>query len=280
MNYQGTFDAWIAIQHRSLEEVRSWLPRGISLQEPERIPEVFHQEGHHPVLFLGGGLRLSSHLPSHVHEFLAHTSRLGLRAPRRHMRFHAKRKRPEIAEAAAKAVGFPQKVVDFHFPDPMPTPSWAETYPLTSATYLSEEPGKSLLERSQLSRDPRGIDQMPYLSQLHVSIQRNEDTEGKKLHLYLSQKALTDENGKFITRGRYIRLDLLDTLLLFPEISSKSSEFTLTYLHPGKYFLTVIADMDGDGYPSPGDITHPVREIIIEPESKMSVHVNDLTVLN
>ncbi|MEM0969549.1 MAG: hypothetical protein AAGJ31_09385 [Verrucomicrobiota bacterium] len=72
----------------------------------------------------------------------------------------------------------------------------------------------------------------------------------------------------------------MDTLLLVPEISSKSSEFTLTYLHPGKYVLTVIADMDGDDYPSPGDITHPVREIIIAPESKMSVHVNDLTVLN
>ncbi|MEM6280376.1 MAG: hypothetical protein AAF733_12920, partial [Verrucomicrobiota bacterium] len=213
-------------------------------------------------------------------EFVAYTSRLGLKAPSQHMRFNAKRKRPEIAAAAAEAVGFPQQVLDFKFPDPMPTPTWAEEYPLTSATYISEEPGKSLQELSELSKDPRGMDKMPYLSQLNVSIQRNAETEGKKLHVYLSQKALTDEKGKFITRGRYIRMDLLDTLLLYPELGSKTSEFNFTYLHPGRYFLTVVADMDGDGYPSPGDITHPVREIVVEPESAMSLEVTDLNVKN
>jgi len=213
-------------------------------------------------------------------EFIAYTSRFGLKAPSQHMRFNAKRKRPEIAAAAAEAVGFPKNVVDFQFPDPMPTPTWAEEYPLTSATYISEEVGKSLQELSKLSKDPRGMDKMPYLSELNVTIQRNGDTKGKKLHVYLSHKALTDEKGKFITRGRYIQMDLLDTLLLYPELGSKTSEFRFTYLHPGRYFLTVVADMDGDGYPSPGDITHPLKEIFVEPESKASVEIANLNVRN
>ncbi|MEM7600707.1 MAG: hypothetical protein AAF357_04755, partial [Verrucomicrobiota bacterium] len=173
-------------------------------------------------------------------EFVAYTSRLGLKAPSQHMLFNAKRKRPEIAAAAAKAVGFPQRIVDFKFPDPMPRPTWAEDYPLTSATYIAEEPGKSLMELSKLSKDPRGMDDIPYLSQLKVSIERNEEISGKKLHVYLSQRALTDATGRFIKRGRYIKMELLDTLLLYPELSAKTNEFTFTYLHPGKYFLTVV----------------------------------------
>ena len=77
-----------------------------------------------------------------------------------------------------------------------------------------------------------------------------------------------------------MRLDLLDGLLSFPKISGKQNEFTFTYLHPGKYFLTVVADMDGDGYPSPGDVTHPITPIEVKPRWKGSVTVNNLNVRN
>lgn len=213
-------------------------------------------------------------------EFKAYTSRFGLTEPKLHMSFTGERKRPEIAAAAAKAVGFPKNVVDFEFTNGLPTPTWVDEYPQTSATYLAEAAGKSLIELARLAKDPRRIDQMPHLSKLTVSVERNASTTGKKLHVYLSQKALADEDGRFIKQDGYVRLDLLDTLLSFPELGKGTDEFTFTYLHPGDYFLTVIADMDADGYPSPGDITHPRTKITIAPEDHERITIKGLTVRN
>ena len=209
-------------------------------------------------------------------EFNSYTSRFGLTEPKLHMAFQAKRKRPELAAAAAKAVGFPKNVVDFDFSKGLPKPTWADEYPQTSASYISEKSGLSLIELAKDAKDPYRIDQIPRLSKLTVSVKRPAATRGKKLHLYLSQKALTDSQGRFLTAGGYIRTDLLDTLLLYPELSAKTDEFTFTYLHPGKYFLTVVADMDGDGYPSPGDITHPVTPLVVKPKSHEKITVRNL----
>lgn len=212
--------------------------------------------------------------------FNAYTSRFGLTEPRKHMAFKGKRMHGELATHAAQALGFPKNVADYDFSKGLPRPSWADEYPHTSASYISEASDKDLIELGKAARDPRRIDQMPYLSQLTVSIKRNKLTEGKKLHLYLSRDALVDAGGRFITQGGYIREDLLDTLLSFPEIGSKETDFTFTYLHPGTYFLTVIADMDADGFPSPGDVTHTRRKITVAPNSKQSVRINDLNVQN
>ena len=56
-------------------------------------------------------------------------------------------------------------------------------------------------------------------------------------------------------------------------MSSQQSEFTFTYLHPGDYFLTVIADMDADGYPSPGDITHARKHVTVKPKSSQRIEI-------
>ena len=140
--------------------------------------------------------------------------------------------------------------------------------------------GQSLVELGKLAKDPYRIDQIPYLSQCHLSITRNKRVQGRKLLVYLSEKALTDKRGKFITQFGYIREDLLNTLLLFPELSGKQDAFTLTYLHPGKYYLTVIADMDGDGFPSPGDISSPSTLLNIKPKSQSTIHVRNLNTQN
>ncbi len=213
-------------------------------------------------------------------DFKAYTSRFGLKAPKLHMDFKGKRKRPELAAAAAKAVGFPKNEVAFQFPNPMPRPEWTKEYPMTSASYIWEEKGKDLLELAKASKDPITIEQIPHLAKLTVSVERNEKTKGKNLHLYLSQKALTDESGKLIRRGRYARMDLLDTLLSFPELGAKSEEFTFTYLHPGKYYVTVLADMDEDWYPTVGDITHPLISIEVKPKSHETIRVTGLNVVN
>jgi len=60
---------------------------------------------------------------------------------------------------------------------------------------------------------------------------------------------------------------------MFPEITGDTNEFTFTYLHPGDYFLTVIADMtqikfDRESLPHRGSkLTHRWR-ILDERHSK------------
>ena len=217
-------------------------------------------------------------------EFKAFTSRMGLTEPRPHMNFQAKRMHPELAAQAAKAVGFPKNVVDFDFPKVLPRPTWAEEFPLTSASYIWEgEKGdspKTVVEMGKLAKDPRRIDQIPYLSKLSVKIERNAATEQKKLLVYLSRDALVDRRGVFIKQYGYVREDLLNTLLSFPEIARNQNEFTFTYLHPGDYYLTIIADMDGDGFPSPGDITHPRKKVSVKPKSISKVSITDLIIKN
>ena len=186
-------------------------------------------------------------------EFNSYTSRFGLTEVRPHMAFKGKRMHPVLATNAAKAVGFPKNVIDYDFSKGLPKPTWAEKYPHTSASYTWQQSGENvdLIKLGKLAKDPRRIDQMPYVSQLTIDIKRNEAIKGKNLHVYLSNRSLVDEGGKFITQFGYVRSDLLDGLLMFPEIAATQNEFTFTYLHPGTYFLTVIADMDGDGYPRP-----------------------------
>ena len=214
-------------------------------------------------------------------EFSSHTSRFGLHhPPKLHMKFTAKRRPTQLVAQAAKTHGFPKNIPDMDFSSGLPKPDWGKEYPLTSASYITEDKGLGLHQLARISKDPYPASKMPYLSTLEVDVRRTPQTRGKKLHIYLSEKALMDKRGKFITRSGYIRDDLLDTLLAFPEISAKQDKFTFTYLHPGKYDLTVVADMDGDGFPSPGDITHPLKEIVIRPKQHHHVTVPGLDARN
>lgn len=214
-------------------------------------------------------------------EFNSYTSRFGLTGPpKKHMGFKGQRKHPELASQAAREVGFPKNVIDFKLPAGFPIVDWGEGVPQTSATYMAQEPGKNLVELGKIAKDPYRIDQMPHVASLSVKVSRNSNTRGKKLHLYLSRAALTDRRGKFITRYGYVKEELLDGLLSFPELASNRDEFTFTYLHPGKYYLTVFADMDGDGFPSRGDITHPVRQIQVSPKSASRIEIRNMNVKN
>ena len=214
-------------------------------------------------------------------EFNSYTSRFGLTAPpKRHMSFKGQRMHPELAAKAAREVGFPKNVVAFDLSKGLPKPDWGKGVTQSSASYMWQEEGKSLVELGKRANDPIRIDQMPHVAKLKVTVQRDAVTRGKKLQMYLSGEALTDRQGRLIKRYGYVREELLNTLLLFPEISAKQNEFTFTYLHPGKYFLTVVADMDGDGLPSPGDITHPRMELNVRPKSDGSVTIHNLNVRN
>ncbi|MEM9368388.1 MAG: c-type cytochrome domain-containing protein [Planctomycetota bacterium] len=219
-------------------------------------------------------------------EFNAYTSRFGMTEPKPHMAFRGRRRHPELAKAAAKAVGFPRNVVDYDFSGGLPTPTWINDYPQTTASYISEDANtrtvgnEELIELGRQSQDPRRVDQMPFVAELAVEVRRSDLIRDKKLLLYLSRDALVDHQGTFIQRYGTIREELLDTLLLFPEIAKNQSRFTFTYLHPGDYFVTAIADMDGDGLPSPGDVTHRQTRITVKPESRQTLVIQDMDVRN
>ena len=57
-------------------------------------------------------------------------------------------------------------------------------------------------------------------------------------------------------------------MLLFPALQNGESSFLVTYLHPGDYYITIVADANGDGFPGPGDITRAQHPITIQSEGQ------------
>ena len=207
-------------------------------------------------------------------EFNSYTSRFGLRAPSLHMAFTAERMHPELAAAAARKVGFPKNKVAVDFAEGLPKPDWGAGTPVTSASYLWEEEDKSYEELGRLARDPYRLEQVPHVAKLTVAVQRSAATRGKKLAVYLSQRPLTDKRGKLRMEWGYLQEDAGNRILLFPELSGKQDELTFTYLHPGDYYLTVVADLNGDGNPSRGDLSHASRLLSVAPQSNSRVVVS------
>ncbi len=131
-----------------------------------------------------------------------------------------------------------------------------------------------------ISGDPIRIDQMPHLSRLRVSFERPAALAKTKMEVYLSRAPLTDAKGKLLMEFGYVRKDLFDGLLQFPELGAGEEEFTFTYLHPGTYYVTVAADLNGDGYASKGDVLQASREIVVEPMDHANVRVEGPWVQN
>ena len=93
--------------------------------------------------------------------------------------------------------------------------------------------------------------------------------------VYLSRDSLTDGNG-YLTAN----IDAYDTLLHFPNLENKEDTFLFTYLHPGDYYLTVIADKNDDGAPNQGDILSISKKITIAPLENKTENVTNIDVQN
>ncbi|MCE7996082.1 MAG: hypothetical protein HEP71_29150 [Roseivirga sp.] len=210
--------------------------------------------------------------------FNAYTSRLGLNlVPTRHMTFKAKRENPDLALAAAQYVGFPLNEPARDFSRGFSTeylyvnPGDTEA---RSATFLAEQGANDdIFSLADASGDPFRIQDHPYLSFLTVNIERNQEINGKPWFVYLSRESLTDTDG-------YLKEASFGSVFRFPEILSEYDSFTFTYLHPGNYFVTVIADVNEDGFISAGDITHRSRWITINPEEATAITIDGINVRN
>ena len=205
--------------------------------------------------------------------FDAYTSGIGQReAATRHMTFRGRRTERQTADAAANLVGFPSNEVAFDLSNgfeeayltPVPGPA-----NLLSATFLAQQATNDVYALALASGDPIRIDQHPYLSSLQVDLTLNDSIQGKTLFLYLSRESLTDQNGWMLEEP-------FETVQHFPELSQGEDEFLFTYLHPGDYYLTVVADLNADGFPSEGDMTNISLLVNIPQETAAQVTVSDI----
>ena len=214
-------------------------------------------------------------------EFRSYTSRFGLAGePSLHMRFRGKRLQRELADQAAAEVGFPARVPQLDLPEGLPVPDWGDEPWVTSASYMTQAEGLDLVALGRAAGDPLRVDQMPHLAELELTLERGPEVAGQPLQVYLSREALTDADGRLRSLAGYLRPDLGNGILLFPEVSAGADGMTFAYLHPGRYHLTVTADLDGDGYPSAGDVTSPSRVVEVRPGGRHAVHVDDVEVRN
>ncbi len=212
--------------------------------------------------------------------FNSYTSNLGNRIPSRHMTFKGKKMNIELAQAAATATGYPQNTVDtgLDFADEFRAdylylPA-GETVP-KSATFLAQQSANNVYELAPQSGDPYTIIDHPRLGTLTVNLTRNTEITNDNLLVYLSKDALTDTNG-FLTSD----VNAYETLLHFPNLEDKENTFLFTYLHPGDYYLTVIADKNNDLAPTEGDILSISKKITIAPLENKEENVTNIDVQN
>lgn len=193
----------------------------------------------------------------------AYTSRLGIIVPpSRHMTFKGEKQNLDLAQAAAE-VGFPQNTPAWDFSN-----GFNEDYlyinpgdnAAKSASFLALAEENDVFTLAQEAGDPWRIDQTPYLGYLTINIDRPTGLENTTLFVNLSKEPLTDEFGYFTSAEAF------NSVLLFPELSQGENQFLVTYLHPGDYYVTIIADVNGDGFVSEGDITHPQQMVTVAPE--------------
>lgn len=208
--------------------------------------------------------------------FNSYTSRLGLLdLPVRHMTFKAKKQNLDLAQTAAATVNFPQNVVAHDFSSGFVQDNLyvnAGDSLAKSASFLNQG-NSDVFTLAAGSGDPFTIQDYPHVGYLNVTIGRNPAIDSVSTFLYLSKVALTDQQG-------YMQTNAFKDVLLFPSLIPTQDTFTFTYLHPGNYFVTVIADKNGDGLPSIGDITHPSQNITISPNGQHQIIINNITTQN
>ncbi len=207
----------------------------------------------------------------------AYTSRLGENVmPTRHFSFRGEKKHLELANNAAVEVGFPQNTPTWDFSD-----GFMEEYlyvipgeeKAKSASFLAQAENNDVFTLADASGDPFRIQDHDHIGALQVDINRNTEIDNDKLFLYLSFESLTDANGYMLTEP-------FESTLLFPDIASTRDEFLFTYLHPGDYYLTIIADHNDDGIPGAGDITHVSQAVTIQSNGQHQISITDINIQN
>ncbi|OHX64400.1 hypothetical protein [Flammeovirga pacifica] len=208
-------------------------------------------------------------------KMLTYTSKMGLKEPSKHIEFEGKRMHSDLAVKAAKSYGFPKKDIVKSFPNGMPLPNWGEEYPvITSASYLMESEDYNYALLGKLAEDPIQISDIQNIASIQLEFSRKDLSKGKNIQVYLSRTPLTDKKGNFATEYGYIKQQAMDNILLFPVIDKRDNEFTLTYLHEGKCYITCVIDNNEDMIPSKGDYYSKSQELDVS--GTLTLKINDI----
>ena len=210
--------------------------------------------------------------------FNAYTSGLGARIPSRHMTFKGKKEHLSLSQEAAKATGFPKNEVEKDFKngfrqDYLYVESGATK--AKSATFLAQSTINDVYSLSGESGDPFIITEHPRLGSLQIEITRNSKIKDSNLFVYLSKDPLTDVNGVLTANP-----EAYNTLLHFPTLTEKESTFLFTYIHPGNYYITIIADQNNDLNISAGDITSASKQITLGNKEHKTVSISSINYQN
>lgn len=212
--------------------------------------------------------------------FNSYTSNLGNRVPSRHMTFKGKKMHIELANEAKTATGFPVNEIDagLDFANGFVEENLYKQQGqerAKSATFLYQSNQNDVYEMAPLSGDPYTIIEHPRLGTLTVNLSRNNSITNDNLLVWLSKEAITDTSGFFTSNT-----SAYNTVLHFPTLEAKENSMLFTYLHPGEYYVTIIADKDKDGGPSTGDITSISQGISVGVTEDKVISVSNINVQN
>ncbi|WP_281613402.1 hypothetical protein [Flammeovirga sp. SubArs3] len=205
-------------------------------------------------------------------KMLTYTSKMGLKSPSKHIEFEGKREHQDLANDAAAKYNFPSKEVVKKFPTGMPLQDWGEAYPIvTSASYMMENENFDYALLGEMAGDPIQISDIKNIASLQLKFKRKDLSADKNIQVYLSRVPLTNKDGSFKSVYGYIEQTVMDEVLLFPEIDYRDQEFTLTYLHQGKCYITFVVDNNEDMVPSSGDYYSVSKELNLSGASVLKV---------
>ena len=209
--------------------------------------------------------------------FNAYTSRLGEQAmPIRHMTFKAVKQSTTLADAAATAFNYPQNSVAWDFSTGFDT-NWLYIPPSLSApksaSFLYQSSSNDVYAMAPLSGDPFTIQDHPNIGLLDINIVRNPTIQNDNLFLYLSEQPLTDGNG-------ILQFQNFSSIFSLTDLTNAETNFRYTYVHPGTYYVNIIADRNGDGAPGAGDYCHANQQITINPNGTHQITIDNINVQN
>jgi len=152
--------------------------------------------------------------------------------PIHHMGFAGSNRNPSYSITATEIFNFPQQV--------------SEVDLVSKFTNLIDPDSALFLEESD---DPFPRNEHGHLSELSIDLSRGTEVEDKSLLLFLSKENLVMSSGAINFNN--VENSVIRTI----DISSTENNYLTTYLHPDEYYITAFADLDNNGFPSPGDYT-------------------------
>lgn len=78
----------------------------------------------------------------------------------------------------------------------------------------------------------------------------------------------------------YLKKEIANGILVFPELTAGESKFNFTYLHPGEYYVTAIADINKGNYLSKEDLSSKSLKVVVKEKSTFQMNLKGISTQN